>query len=512
MDNKLKTVGFISVCAGVVALGLWASGVLSREKKDEHAGHGHGAGEAHSSAEDGHEDHGEEGDEHEGDWCAEHNTPESACTRCDSGLIAKFKANGDWCAEHNLPESHCAICNPDAGRRLHVGHGDDCGDDDLDRLTKKNCEHGGPILDCNECRYQTGVVKVDASLAKSLLSTTKAKRGAVTKTLKLTGTVALDPTRTVEVVPKSGGVVASVQAFLGDRVKQDDVLAVIRSSELGEAKAAFLEADAVFGLAKRSFEREKKLREQGFSSEAEYLDAEKEQLSTAAHRSAAEKKLFVMGLTKARIDAIRREKGEAGFGDLTLRSPSAGTLIFQNIAEGKYVENIEHLYTVADLSRVWVWCDLYERDLGAMHAELATAKSVTVDVLVRAFPDTRFRGRIDLIGSTLDEHTRTAKVRVRVLNKDGRLKPGMFATVIVRLSAGSKVLSVPSSAVMKDEDKAFVFQKWQKEFWVRRDVEVAAVGDGITEIASGLDDGAIVVTGGAFMLKSDVLRMKMGAG
>lgn len=498
METKSRRAGMIAVGFLVVFVCLWGSAGCRREV-DPHEGHDHDVEEgAHGG-----------GHENGGDWCAEHGVAESACTRCNPSLVAEFKAKGDWCAGHKLPESQCMICNPIAaepGGRSAVR------DDELARLETRQCEHGGPILACDECRYQVGVVKLDASLAEGLISTARAEKRAVVKTLSLTGQVILDPTRVVEIVPMCGGVVSSVRALLGDEVEQGDVLAVIRSSELGDAKASFLEADASLSLSKKNMEREQALHKEGISSESEYLDAEKEYLGVSAKRAAAQKKLFVLGLTAAQVKAIGFEKDTAGFADLEMRAPRDGKIIEQNISVGRFIESAEHVFTVADLSSLWVWCDLYERDLGVLHASMLRNKTVAADVMVRAFPGTRFEGTIDLIGSTVDARSRTVKVRVQVPNREGKLRPGMFATVEARFASGKQALVVPSSAVLADEGASFVFQHWRKDLWVRRDVEVAAAGDGIAQISDGLTEGAVIATDGGFMFKSDVLRAKMGAG
>ena len=112
----------------------------------------------------------------------------------------------------------------------------------------------------------------------------------------------------------------------------------------------------------------------------------------------------------------------------------------------------------------------------------------------------------------MDEHTRTIKVRVQAPNPDGKLKPGMFATVEVVVPLNKQVALVPREAVLSDDGKSFVFQHWKDDFWVRRDVVVGEADDRDIQVLAGLDPGSTIAVGGGFMLKSDVLRHKMGAG
>jgi len=112
----------------------------------------------------------------------------------------------------------------------------------------------------------------------------------------------------------------------------------------------------------------------------------------------------------------------------------------------------------------------------------------------------------------MDEHTRTVKMRVQLKNPEGKLRAGMFVDVEVAIRKPGRVAAVPLSAVMSDADKKFVFEHWKNDLWVRRDVTTGNKYGGLIELSEGVSVGSRIVTGGAFMLKSDVLREKMGAG
>ena len=167
---------------------------------------------------------------------------------------------------------------------------------------------------------------------------------------------------------------------------------------------------------------------------------------------------------------------------------------------------------LADLSRVWVFCDVYESDLAALIDRVATRQPVTAQITSKAFAETPFTGTLDMVGSQLDEHTRTVKCRVGVDNAQGRLKPGMFVQVNLGLGHNTSVITVPESAVLSDEGTAFVFVSLGDDLWMRRDVEVGPVRQGQVEVLHGLSAGETIVTRGAFMFKSEILKEKMGAG
>ncbi|MFC1603935.1 hypothetical protein ACFL5F_02810 [Planctomycetota bacterium] len=176
--NNLGTALFIFVVlTGAI---LWFSGNLHfgsqglAEAEVLDTGHGH---EQESQT-----------DEH---ICPEHGFPESICVQCNPSLAATYKANGDWCTEHNLPESQCTFCNPDLIKSSTV---DADSTTDLKALEEAVCEHGMHTIDCDTCRYELGVVKLQPSVANALIETTVVKNMPRTTILKLTGQVQLDKT------------------------------------------------------------------------------------------------------------------------------------------------------------------------------------------------------------------------------------------------------------------------------------------------------------------------------
>jgi cobalt-zinc-cadmium efflux system membrane fusion protein len=568
---------------------LWATGSL----------HFGPAPEPHVEAEaaTGHEGHDHApGDSHEpGDWCAEHGVPESACTKCDPSIAAAFKARGDWCPEHDLPESVCPACN------IAVPH--EGADGALQALASVECEHGAPAVDCDDCRFEIGVVKVERSIADSLITTGTVEEREAHRTLTLTGEVGLARTRVVDVSTTAGGRVLEVNVDLGEHVETGDLLAVVHSGELGQAKAAYLKAltdceiagkeqerqaamtealgklvvklgdgaapeeaprtpDALIDLppglvgewksklvgaatklrlARLIHEREKALEERGISARAEHesahqelevaeaeyaalleevklssqlekLKADNAERQACAAMIAAEQRLMVLGVDRETLGKLGEREPDAEFARLEIRAPRAGTVSALELSPGRYVSADESLFTIADLSRLWVWCDLYERDLALVAREVSEGRSLDVELRVAPFPGEVFPGRLDLLGSEVDEHTRTIKVRIQVDNPAGMLRPGMYADVALRVPTGGRALMVPRTAVLSDEGETFVFQYWRDDLWVRRDVTVLDSWGDFVGIEGAVPQGARVAASGGFMLKSDVLRGKMGAG
>ncbi|MHC5035244.1 MAG: efflux RND transporter periplasmic adaptor subunit, partial [Planctomycetota bacterium] len=193
------------------------------------------------------------------DWCKGHGVPESACTRCNPKLIAGFKARGDWCAGHNLPESQCVACNPQlakTGPGSGAAAGGPAVSTDFSELEKVSCEHKPRKVDCDKCRFECGVVKIAESIGKTLVKTDRVALRKTPGLLEANGEVRLDATRVVDVTATGCGRVLDVKAVLGQEVKAGDLLAVIHSSDLGEAKAAYLGAHTKSEIAGKEYQRQ----------------------------------------------------------------------------------------------------------------------------------------------------------------------------------------------------------------------------------------------------------------
>jgi cobalt-zinc-cadmium efflux system membrane fusion protein len=253
---------------------------------------------------------------------------------------------------------------------------------DTSKLESAVCEHQVRTIDCDSCRYELGVVKIQPSIAEALIQTSVVDGKKLDRKLKLTGQIQLDTTRTVDVVPTGSGRVERVVKQLGEEAEKGEVLAVIHSAVFGQAKASFLEVQAKLELARATFSREKELYEKEVSSQADYLSAMNGLKAAEANYTAAEKRLRLFGLEAEQIATIKNEKENGDFAELVLRAPRAGTIIKQNISTGKLVESTESLYTVADLSNVWIWCDVYEKDLAILHEQLAKDKTMEAKVRV----------------------------------------------------------------------------------------------------------------------------------
>ena len=426
---------------------------------------------------------------------------------CDRGPV---KADADKTPADKVPAAAAAdttaavvddCCPPVVAADPHEEHGE-AEASDLDQpvaaLFEASCEHDMKTFACDECRYEVGVTKAAADLfTGGLLHTAQPMREPVRVPLALTGEVRFDERRVAHLSPPAEGLVRRVLVAVGDRVRRGDVLVEIDSGDAAEAAAGLREAQARLAVAEQAHQRAESLRAQGINA-AKDMD-----LATQERESAR------IRLEEARARASRLGLGErdGANGVLRLRASVDGRVLSLHAVGGEPAHTEEVMATVGDIATVWVWADLYERDL----AKLLPAP-LPAEVLVRAWPGQTFAGTVDFISPSIDETSRTVKLRVSVPNPDGRLLAGMFATVHVLLPGDENALVLPRDAVLEDEGRSFVFLHHHDAFYVRRPVTTGRAWGDRVEITNGLTGGETIVAEGAFLLKSDVLRSKMGAG
>jgi cobalt-zinc-cadmium efflux system membrane fusion protein len=412
---------------------------------------------------------------------------------------------------HNADEGHGHDLHEEKGPKEHEHGGDEASDLDrpVSELFAATCEHDIKKYECDECRYEIGVVKVAESLFEDgFLEKVKAEMRTVALPLELTGQVRFDERRVTHVSTQAEGIIMKVHVMLGDTVARGQALVAIESVEVGEAQAEYLETRAMLALAEQNHARIDALRKEGISSEKERVAARQGLEAARIRKEAALGKLTRLGMSTA---AARGLTYRAAKGRFVLRAPMDGTVLDMHAVSGELARTETSLITIGDNASVWVWADLYERDIA--HVTRAQAeKPLEAAVAVKAFPGEAFAGAVDLVSPSMSEPSRTVKVRIAIPNPDGRLLSGMFCQVKLFIPGDQQVLAVPSKSVLDDEERVFVFLHHEGDFYLRRPVTPGHTFAGMTEITRGLNGSEVVVANGAFLLKSDVLRSKMGAG
>lgn len=313
--------------------------------------------------------------------------------------------------------------------------------------------------------------------------------------IAVTATIQANQDRLAHVAPRVPGRIVSIAAKLGDRVKAGQPLASLDSIEIGEAHSAYLQAESQFKVAQADFERAEKLHAEQIVPQKDYLRSRAEYEKSRANYRAASDKLRLMGVKPAASDSA--------VSVFPVSAPFAGQVIEKKAVLGELAQPDKFLFTVADLSVVWIEASLFEKDLGKVKT------GASVGVTVAAYPDTVFTGRLTYISSVMDKESRTVKARVEVPNADGRLKPDMFATAAIDTGSASKALTVPVSAVLLIEGKKVVFVR-EKEGFEKREVDLGDNLGGRFVIKGGIEDGESVVVEGGYALKARLLKSKIG--
>lgn len=345
------------------------------------------------------------------------------------------------------------------------------------------------------------------ALEGQFLQTAEVDRRKIAEGVQATAHISPNKYRLAHVSPRIEGKAVKVMAELGDQVKAGERLAILDSIELGYKKSAFRQARTALLVSKANYEREKRLFEQGVSSEKDYLDAQGEyQKSLAAYQAAVEG-LELVGLTHEDIqDIIRKKKGHHPLSVFSLTAPQAGTIIERHVTPGELITPNDKPFTIADLTTVWILVDIYEKDLAAVR------EGADVRLTVDAYPGEVFQGEVVYLGDLVNPQTRTIEARVEIPNPEGRLRPGMFAraSIDAQIPDGTLALAVPSDAIQILDEQPMVFVEQQPGIYDKRPVATGAQVPNFVEILSGVKAGERVVTQGSFYLKSILQGEKIG--
>lgn len=317
--------------------------------------------------------------------------------------------------------------------------------------------------------------------------------------VSLTGIIQPNADRYAQVAGRVPGRIVRVLASVGARVRQGQPLAVLDSIEVGEARSAQAQAQAELKVAEAALKRAESLRAENVVPEKEYLRARGDFEKARAALVAANEKMKMLNIGAP-------AKGESA-SVFTVTAPFAGTVIEKSAVPGALSEPAKPLFTIADLSTVWIEANVFERDLPRV------VPGAPASATVSAWPGDPFNGKVTYVANLMDRETRTVSARVEVANRDGRLRPGMFANVLISVPAEStgKALYVPEDAVVLMDGRPSVFVRGEHGFEPRAVVPGARVG-GRVELKDGVNAGEQVVTAGAYELKARIQKSQLGEG
>jgi len=327
----------------------------------------------------------------------------------------------------------------------------------------------------------------------------EAKKGTATTRLHLPGVVQPNAYKNIDVTSLVAGRITQVRAELGQRVMQNEVLATVYSPELADAQTAFIAARSQLAAHDLALARTQRLFAIGAASrqELEKMDAEKADMTRAVETARA--KLVLLGIPEDKAQRIASPADVITTFDV--KAPIVGVITKRSANPGLNIDPATPLFTVTDLSTVWVVADLYERDF----ASVGVGSPVTITTA--AYPALEVRGRLNYIDPQVQAETRTAKLRAEVANGNDRLRLGMFVDVSIAGRSARSVVMVPKTAVQTMGTQSVVFVSTAPGRFAQRNVTPGDTMGNDIAISSGLDAGDMVVAEGAFFLRAERERL-----
>ena len=346
-------------------------------------------------------------------------------------------------------------------------------------------------------------VKVSTEMATSF-KTAAVIQSDVASVLEISGRIEANERKVTRIGAAVTGRVTDVLAETGDRVKLGQTLARVASPELTTAQLAYMRASATATLAERSAERARQLIAADVIGSAELQRRESEVQIARAELRAAGDQLKLMGLSSDALTSLRVQGSVAPNAAIT--ASASGIVIERQISQGQVAQPGDPLFTVADLSSVWV--------VGALPEQIArsvkTGQNVQIDVpaLGLTVEEATIAGKIIYVGDTVSPETRTVTIRTQVDNKDLALKPQMLATMKIQ-GAMEKTLAIPALAVVRENDKDHVYVKKAENHYRLTPVELGAASGELRPVIKGLSEGTQIVIEGAFHLNNERKRAEL---
>lgn len=380
-----------------------------------------------------------------------------------------------WCGAHDVAEMECGICQPQRLPHLAIGDGLKVRLPSVTSIEKAGLEIGSPV------------VEASGSNKAALLGEITFNRNAL-----------------AVVSPLATGVVESVSADVGDRVEAGALLAMVRAPEIAEAKAAYLDARSQSGLAAQVYAREKDLHARGISARKDFEEASAALRSAQLEAEHGRQHLANLGLTEAEIAEVSAT-GKAGSA-MPIRAPFAGTIVSREAVPGTRVEPGTQLFRVADLGAIWMELAVPEKQLANLR------EGSVVEARFEAYPEQRFQGELTWIGYQVDPQTRLVQARAVIPNERGLLRAGMFGEAFSKAASAAGGLSVPQSAIQNIDGHHVVFTQEEADLFEARRIEQGTTENGRTRVLAGLSASDRVALEGSYILKSEFMKSKFGAG
>ncbi len=303
--------------------------------------------------------------------------------------------------------------------------------------------------------------------------------------LTLSGEIGFNENNISKIYPRSSGQVISADVTLGDRVKKGQVLAVLKSAEVAGSYADLAGANADLGIAKRQLTNTEQLFKNGIASEKDLTEARENYEKSVSAKERILASINIQGGTGANTN-----------GTYTLVSPIDGFVVEKKVNAGNYVRSDmpDNLFTISDLRSVWVNANVFETDIPKVQ------EGYKVKVTTLAYPDKVYDGTIEKIGDMLDPYNKVLRIRISLRNDDMKLRPEMFAKVVVTNQRSQKAISIPTSALITQNGKNYVVRYHSPSDIKIAEVDIISNHGNRTYIRSGITAGEKLITRNQLLL------------
>jgi cobalt-zinc-cadmium efflux system membrane fusion protein len=346
-----------------------------------------------------------------------------------------------------------------------------------------------------------GVVKKTPDELKALgADVAKATPGHIASEIVLQGALEPLPESIAHVVPRIPGVVREVRKSLGDVVRKGEILAILESRDLADAKSAWRTAKEKRDAAEAALKREEELWAKRITPEKDLIDARRAFSEARNDYDASTQKLGNLGFSEARLDSLQGSSGSLVRFELT--SPLAGTIVERHLTVGESTDDKEPAFVVAELSKVNAVVQVYPKDLGAIAKDQAARVKLSTGSEVAS-------GKVTFVSPLLDATSRSARTHILLDNSSGHFRPGLFVSATLQTGESEAGVVIPKEALQKLEGKDVVFVHTDEGF-VPSPVELGRQNGSQVEILSGLDEGETFVTKGSFLLKAELAKSEAG--
>ncbi|MFH2210208.1 MAG: efflux RND transporter periplasmic adaptor subunit [Pseudomonadota bacterium] len=327
-----------------------------------------------------------------------------------------------------------------------------------------------------------------------------AGEGEVTETLRVPARIEVDEQRVARIGATVTGRVTQIHATLGQRVTRGEQLATLHSTELSAAQLAYLKALSQAELQQRAVDRAKLLFASDVIGSAELQKRESELAQAQAEMQASEGQLSVLGMTESAMSKLAASRTVHSLSSIT--ATLDGAVIERKVTPGQVVQPADALFTVADLSHVWLVAEVPEQQA------VLVKKGEAAEAEVPALNGKRIEGRLIYVADIVNPDRRTVTVRMDVDNPDRLLKPEMLASMLIQGTPQRRLL-VPAAAVVREDNKDHVFIQLDGTRFQLRPVILGQESSGYVPVQSGLKSGERIVTEGAFHLNNERKRKEL---